>query len=171
MDRVFLTRNDGCLILNTMAKLVRSVEHGFTLIELLVVISIIGILIALSLFGISGAREASRDAKRKGDMELIRSGLEIYRADCNDYPSTTQVVKDTPLVGDDTPASCAASNTYISSVPKDPLDTARIYRYARLTPTTYELCAALEQGGTAVTCGGSSNCGTGVTCNDKVTNP
>ena len=64
------------------------IKKGFTLIELLVVISIIGILIAVSIFGLSGARESARDARRKSDLELIRSGLELYRADCNAYPTT-----------------------------------------------------------------------------------
>ena len=143
---------------------------GFSLIELLVVISIIGILMALSLFGISSSREASRDAVRKGDLELIRGGLEIYKADCNDYPAS--ITKDQPLVGDGTPAStCLAANTYISSVPKDPLDDARLYRYARLTPTTYVICAALEKGtGPPVGCGVNA-CGVGISCNYSVTNP
>lgn len=140
-------------------------DHGFTLIELLVVLSIMGIIIGLTLFGIGGARESSRDAKRKADLELIRSGLEIYKADCNDYPLSLG----TSLVGDGSPSSCAVSNTYISSVPGDPMDPARIYRYARLTTTTYEICASLEQGGGSVTCGGSTSCGT--TCNYKITNP
>ncbi|MCK4588676.1 prepilin-type N-terminal cleavage/methylation domain-containing protein, partial [Candidatus Woesebacteria bacterium] len=62
-------------------------KKGFTLIELLVVISIIGILLALSIFGLQGARKSARDSKRKADIELIRSGIEIYKADCNVYPT------------------------------------------------------------------------------------
>ena len=142
---------------------------GFTLIELLVVISIIGILMALSLFGISNAREAARDANRKADLELIRGGLEIYKADCNDYPAT--ITGGSPLVGDGTPAStCLVANEYISKVPKDPLDAARLYRYSRLTTIKYEICAALEKGTGSVTCSGYANCGT-VACNYKITNP
>ena len=91
---------------------------GFTLIELLVVVSIIGILIALSIFGLQGARESSRDARRKADLETIRSGLEIYKADCNDYPPASKVVGGSPLVGDGSPTSCAVTNTYISFVRK-----------------------------------------------------
>lgn len=139
-------------------------RKGFTLIELLVVLSILGILIGLTLFGIGGARESSRDAKRKADLQEIASGVEIYRADCNDYPSTLG----TSLKGDGSPTSCAVSNTYISSVPKDPIDPTRTYRYSS-SGTTFEICASLEKGSGTVTCGGSSNCGT--TCNYKVTNP
>lgn len=140
-------------------------KKGFTLIELLVVISIIGILIGVSIFGLSGARESARDSRRKADLELVKSGLEIYKADCNAYPASLT----TPLVGSGTPTSCSASNTYISSVPTDPVAASRSYRYAQ-TASGYELCASLEQQGlSSVTCGGSSNCGT--TCNYKITNP
>ena len=66
----------------------KKIYKAFTLIELLVVISIIGILIAISIFGLSGARESARDARRKSDLELIRSGLELYKADCNTYPGS-----------------------------------------------------------------------------------
>lgn len=138
---------------------------GFTLVELLVVIGIIGILMGVSLFGLQGAREASRDARRKSDLELIRGGLEIYKSDCDHYPSSLS----TSLVGGPPPVSCSASNTYISSVPKDPLDPARNYPYSGLT-TTYTLCASLENPPSpAVDTTGCGNCG--VTCNYKVTNP
>lgn len=96
---------------------------------------------------------------------MIRSGLEIYKSDCNIYPAALG----TSLVGSGSPASCAAANTYIPTVPKDPLDTARLYPYTRLSTTTYEICASLEQGSSVVSCTGS--CGSGVTCNYKVTNP
>lgn len=145
-------------------------RKGFTLIEMLVVLTIIGIVMALSLFGISSSRETARDANRKADLELIRSGLEIYKADCNDYPPSASIIGGSPLVGDGTPTTCASTNTYIASIPKDPLDTARLYRYARLTPTTYVICAALENGMGAIGCGVSA-CGAGVSCNYSVTNP
>jgi prepilin-type N-terminal cleavage/methylation domain-containing protein len=140
-------------------------KKGFTLVELLVVIGIVGVLMAISLFGLQGARESSRDARRKSDLELIRSGLEIYRSDCNIYPPSLG----SSLVGTGSPVSCAAANTYISAVPSDPLSPNRSYLYSRLSSTTYEICTALEQGGSAVTCGGSDNCGE--TCNYKVINP
>jgi general secretion pathway protein G len=139
-------------------------KTGFTLIELLVVISIIGILMAISIFGLTGARESARDGRRKADLEQIRSAIEIYKADCNGYPASLV----SPLVGDNTPTSCSSSNTYMEAIPTDPI-AGRIYRYSA-TSNTYEICAALENGSGTVSCGGSSNCGT-VTCNYKVTNP
>lgn len=138
---------------------------GFTLIELLVVISIIGILVAVSIFGLAGARESSRDARRKADLELIRSGLELYKSDCNKYPTSLG----TSLLGSPPPTICSASNTYISAVPIDPI-AGRSYRYAQVG-TGYEICASLEQQSlSTITCGGSPVCGT-ASCNYKVTNP
>ncbi|HJX59560.1 hypothetical protein A2V61_01705 [Candidatus Woesebacteria bacterium RBG_19FT_COMBO_47_8] len=144
------------------------IKKGFTLIELLVVISIVGILIGLSIFGLAGARESSRDARRKADLELVRSGIEIYRADCNTYPVATYTTNwPAQIVGDGSSTSCAVANSYLSS-PADPNSPTRYYRYSS-AGTTYELCASLEQGTGSVTCGGSGDCGQA--CNYKVTNP
>jgi prepilin-type N-terminal cleavage/methylation domain-containing protein len=140
--------------------------QGFSLIELLVVISIIGVLLGLSIIGMKGARSAGRDATRKADLELVKSGLEMYKADCTRYPPTPFPAAGSPLVGDNT--LCPNTNTYISKVPADPVsDYAYIYSS---NGTTFELCASLERGGGTVTCGGSSGCGT-ATCNYQVTNP
>ncbi len=151
-------------------------KQGFTLIELLVVISIIGILIGLSVFGLQGAREVSRDAKRKSDLELIRSGIEIYKSDCGGYPAgsgdpaAVLSPSGNGLVGNGLMTTCATTNTYISLVPLDPVAPSRNYLYFS-NGTTYEICAALEQSqASAVTCGGSSSCGSS-TCNYKVVNP
>lgn len=148
-----------------MVQKIQTAKNAFTLIELLVVISIIGVLVGISIFGLSGARESARDSRRKADLELIKAGLEIYKADCNVYPTSLG----TSLVGSGSPASCALTNTYISSTPVDPISASRSYRYAT-TSTGYEICASLEQQGlSSVSCGASTNCGT--TCNYKITNP
>lgn len=141
-------------------------QKGFTLIELLVVISIMGILISISVFGLQGARESSRDSQRKSDLELIRSGLEIYKSDCGQYPDGTSLAS--PLIGTDAPpASCSTGNTYISAIPTDPQDPERTYYYSS-NGTTYVICASLEQSSAVVA--GCGSCGT-ATCNYKVINP
>ena len=144
-----------------------TLKKGFTLIELLVVISIIGILMAISLFGMQGARESSRDARRKLDLGMIQSGLEIYKSDCNIYPASLG----NSLVGSGSPTSCAITNTYISSVPQDPLYPNRLYPYSYTAATkTYTLCASLENPPSpAVDTTGCGSCGTA--CNYKVTSP
>ncbi|MFC1625464.1 type II secretion system protein [Patescibacteria group bacterium] len=139
-------------------------KKGFTLIEMLVVISIIGILIGISIFGVQGARESSRDAKRKSDIELIRSGIEIYKSDCGVYPATLG----DSLVGDGSGLSCPVTNSYINQIPSDPVAPERSYLYYS-DGAVYEICAALEKEGEVVTCGASSDCGE--TCNYQVTNP
>lgn len=149
--------------------MMKKISSAFTLIELLVVISIIGILIALSIFGLEGARRSSRDARRKADLELIRSGLEIYKSDCNLYPlsSTFTLTPGNPLLGSGNTSSCSSSNTYISQIPGDPVTTQR-YSYTSADGNSYILCASLESGGAKIDeCG---DCGSGA-CNLKVTNP
>jgi general secretion pathway protein G len=152
-------------------------SDGFTLVELLVVISIIGILIGLSIFGLQGARESARDANRKADLQEIRSGLEIYKADCGSYPSTLA----SSLVGtvQNVSSSCSTSNTYISEVPLDPVSSSP-YSYNPVstdngdTYTTYTLCAALEQtpNPTPDPNGPIKNCNCGSSnCNYFVQNP
>lgn len=142
---------------------------GFTLIELLVVISIIGVLIGLSVFGLQGARKASRDAVRKADLEQIRSAIGMYRADCNTYPLSLNLSTSTSLIGDGSSTSCPVTNVYISETPVDPISPNAGYIYSS-DGIIYSICASLEQGGATVTCGGSSNCG-GSTCNYQVKNP
>ncbi len=163
-------KNSGFTLVNPNSE---GKAKGFTLIELLVVISIIAILVGLSIFGLQGARESSRDAKRKADLEQIRSGIEIYRADCSTYPvgsGGVSGVLGSALTGDDSSTSCASTNTYINQVPSDPISPNNYYVYDS-SGTTYEICAALEQGNpSTVNCGGISSCG-GASCNYKVVNP
>lgn len=140
-------------------------QEGFSLVELLVVISITGILLALSLFSLQGSKQSGRNATRKSDLELIRSGIEVYRSDCGSYPLSP--LSET-LVGDDSNSSCLITNKYISEIPTDPQPSERLYIYTS-NGLTYELCASLEGVTGTETCGGTSNCGE--ECNYKVINP
>ena len=113
----------------------RTRKKGFTLIELLIVIAIIGILMSLSLFGIQGARKSSRDAKRKTDLESIRTALELFKADNGSYFTDGTNCVDTWIDINGT-TTCAAAfrsdpvlpatgvGTYIQKFPEDPAQTA-----------------------------------------------
>ena len=140
-------------------------QAGFTLIELLIVMSIIGILAAISIFGLSGARESARDGRRKSDLEAIRSALEIYKADCDLYPASL------PAAGSSLTASCTGpTNTYMESIPGEPLGGNYAYTY-NLATVTYTLCSTLEEPPSPAN--DTSNCATcaGGSCEYKVTNP
>ena len=131
-------------------------KNGFTLIELLIVMAIITILAGLSIFSMQGARVAGRDARRKGDLETIRSGIEMYKADCNVYPADGSLTAGSTLT-----ASCPNAATYIQEVPGDPTGGSYCYDSAGVS---YELCATLED--VPASPEDCSGCG-----NYKVTNP
>jgi general secretion pathway protein G len=155
---------------------------GFTLVEILVVLTIMGILFGIVFIALGNARGDARDTKRTADLEILRSGLELYRSDCGSYPDAGSVdpgdldmTGTLPLTGPSTggPTGCDSGNTYISSVPQDPI-AIQDYMY---TPgagnTTYTLGAALEGDGNCTSCG---SCGTDadsnpIPCTYNVTNP
>lgn len=139
---------------------------GFTLIELLITLMIIGIMVTIATFGLRQAQESARDGKRKADLEEIATGLELYRAECNRYPSSLG----TSLSGSGSPATC--TGTYISSIPVDPQSPSRRYYYAaNPAGTSFGLCAALEQApNPSVPTTGCGSCG-GSACNWRILRP
>lgn len=145
-------------------------RRGFTLIELLVVITIIGILMGILLVSYQGTRKTARDGKRKADLEQIRSALQLYHADCGQYPGNSEVSFGSPLESD-CPGSTA---TYMTQLPQDPLsDAGYLYRYNQEGPHSYVLCAHLE-GGEEDLCpgvGSMGSCGFEISCNYKTCQP
>ena len=147
-------------------------NNGFTLLELLIAIAIIAILTSLSLVALGGAREQARDGRRKSDLETIRSALELYKADCNQYPAAGAF----PAVGSALSGTCSGgTNTYLQKRPGDPSGTTfGSYSYVPVLTgtsyTSYTLCARLEDPPTSPDISGCGSCGAG-SCGYKVTNP
>lgn len=83
-------------------------RQGFTMIEVLAVVAILAILITMSIFTFMTQLTKGRDARRKADLEKMKTVLEDYLNDSSCYPA------DLPFGGDFTP--------YLSQLPADPLD-------------------------------------------------
>lgn len=112
-------------------------RKGFTLIELLVVIAIIGILAAMVLVAVSGARAKARDANRKSDLRSIKSSLALYQSDNLE----SYVVQD-GFEAANTALAALVADEYIKEIPTDPQGTNQ-YLYTGVE-TDFALIAALE---------------------------
>ena len=129
---------------------VTSIKFGFTLVELLIVMAIIAILAGISIFALQGARTSARDARRKSDLEAISAAIEVYRADCDEYP-----------IGGSLPSplqrNCTGTmNTYMETIPTDPGGGGYYYWS---DGAKYRICAALEDPPIPVmACSGCATC-------------
>ena len=99
-------------------------QQGFTLIELLVVITIVMILGTLGFVSYGYASANARNAKRKSDIEQLRSVLEMYRADTGYYPDNGPTTEFTALSSGTNPGQALLDGGYIASLPADPKDNA-----------------------------------------------
>lgn len=130
------------------------IRKGFTLIELLVVISIIGVLSSLIMANVSGIRERARDAKRKSDMREVKTALQMYHNDNDDYPTTESFpTAGNPLQNSD------RTTIYMKQIPAGPVE-GEIYHYLKgddkdsyTLKTTLENKSDAEAGKSQIKCG------------------
>jgi type IV pilus assembly protein PilA len=61
-------------------------KKGFTLIELLIVVAIIGILAAIAIPQFSAYRAKAYNSAANSDLKNIKTGMEAYMADNQEYP-------------------------------------------------------------------------------------
>lgn len=78
---------------------IRRNRSGFTLIELLVVITIIGVLVTIVVVAVAPVQKKSRDSKRKSDINLLLTGLNLFKADFKVYPNYTMYLGTNTAVG------------------------------------------------------------------------
>lgn len=136
-------------------------KKGFTLIEILISIAIIAILTAVGIVSYVSINKNARDAKRRGDIEQIRSALELYRSDKGYYPSigNGSWVDASQLDTYATTPSDGLVDTYLPSIPSDPHGDTSPYKYkaTNVSATTgyyYGYCIeAVTEGFSSDSCG------------------
>jgi prepilin-type N-terminal cleavage/methylation domain-containing protein len=76
-------------------------EEGFTLVELLIVVVILGILAAVTVFGLSGSTSKSNKAACNTDARSVEVAVEAYHSDNGAWPSIASggVIDGTNLLG------------------------------------------------------------------------
>jgi len=65
----------------------RKNQKGFTLIELLIVVAIIGILAAIAIPQFASYRQKAYNSAAQSDLKNLKTGMEAYMADNQDYPA------------------------------------------------------------------------------------
>lgn len=113
-------------------------ESGFTLLELLIVLVIIGILAVLIIPNLVSGPARARDSQRKSDMRNVKTALETYFNDNNQYPA-----------GSGTAGYIGLSSTlipnYIKVLPVDPkagTQSAPIYQYNATCSGSPSVCTS-----------------------------
>jgi len=125
-------------------------HHGFTLIELLVVISIIGVLTTLILANLSDARGRARDSQKKSELTQLKTALQLYYNDHQQYPATA----DMPTSG--TFSDPDGDAVYMKKLPTD-------FTYTQIDDDSFTLSATLENASDLDIPTSQTACGIGTT--------
>lgn len=138
-------------------------NQAFTIMELLIVISLLGILVIASMLTYRQQIIKGHDAKRKEDLQTIKSGVEQYYDDFGCYPDADKVVCGSTLM-----------QPYMSQVPCDPTNKGNyVYYYDQDGCSDYALYVHLanENDGDIAGSGCSDGCGPGGIYNYYLSSP
>jgi prepilin-type N-terminal cleavage/methylation domain-containing protein len=105
-------------------------RKAFTLVELLIVVIIIAVLAAIAIPKFADSSLRSKEAALRGELKLVRDGIELFKNDCGCYPAQLSdlTASTGPTTGKDatgaifTIAAASYKGPYISSVDPDPVD-------------------------------------------------
>lgn len=120
----------------------------FTLIEILVVATIMALLTSIAVISYGQLNKESRNNRRKTDLDQIRSALEMYRSNNDQYPDNLNLL--------------TGPTIYLSTIPTDPKSSIYNYNYSKISDVDYIIGAYLE--GISSSCSITLNCGS-VNCN------
>lgn len=126
-------------------------NKGFSLLEMLIVMAIMGIILTVSTISYLTLQQKGRDAKRRTDIESLRTALEIYRSQNSAYPA---------IAGNNAWAPASNLNAslvvpgYMQSIPTDPNQNATYpYMYKSWSSwQRYCIEARFEQGSSVYQC-------------------
>ena len=106
---------------STPPKRMRRREDGFTLVELMVVIVILGLLATIVAINVLPSGDKARVEKAKSDIATIESGLEMYKLQNFNYPTTSDGLQAliTPPPGLADPSRYQKGG-YLKKLPNDP---------------------------------------------------